>query len=191
MRFNEFVKKRMEPFAALKPPYGMKYEDMYPALGACLIELAGLKSGATKATELDWIQTVEGARVNQVCREAAENEECPTTTTLRSIWKRLFPPESAVRKECPRCHGEGFVVVDGPYGTSAAYPCSHKPETDADRRMGVRITPAVEGRYKREAVEAAARYRAGYKNLSAGDRGKFIAPAGVPQAILDAIGETE
>ena len=51
------------------------------------------------------------------------------------------------REECQRCGGSGWISVEGPYGTSAAYPCSHGPETELDRRQGVRISPALHRHY--------------------------------------------
>ncbi len=60
-------------------------------------------------------------------------------------------PEQAqarsVRESCHRCGGSGWISVDGPYGTSAAYPCSHNNESEADRRAGVRISPALHRHY--------------------------------------------
>jgi hypothetical protein len=58
------------------------------------------------------------------------------------------------REKCPYCMGDGFRTVEGPYGTSAAYPCNHQPE--GDPRMGVRIPAAVESHYQAEARAAPA-----------------------------------
>ena len=193
MIFTEFVKQQVERLGSIAD-FSMKISmPGQMEITEWLIAAANESSMKRKRSgQAEWLRESEPARrVKAVIDECVEFESAPGLADIRAVWRRVNPPKEQARNECPRCQGTGFIVVDGPYGTSAAYPCSHKPETDADRRMGVRIAPAVEGRYKREAVEAAARYRAGYKNLSAGDRGKFMAPAGVPQAILDAIGETE
>lgn len=62
--------------------------------------------------------------------------------------------DTAMRLGCPRCQGNGYISVAGPFGTSAAYPCTHQAETESDRRMGVRISPAIARRYSAQAVEA-------------------------------------
>jgi hypothetical protein len=160
LKFNEYVKRRMEPFAALKPPFGMNYTDMVNPLGKCLVDLAGVKSTAEKATELEWMQSDEGSRVNQVCAEAADSDECPTVATLKAIWKRFFPPLNEQREHCTRCGGSGYIIVEGEYGTSGAYPCSHKPETDADRRMGVRFAPNTARLYAKNLEDAEKRKEA-------------------------------
>jgi hypothetical protein len=63
----------------------------------------------------------------------------------------MTPEESKlwadIRRRCRRCNGDGWIVVNGEYGTSAAYPCSHREASDDDRRMGVRFTPAVARHY--------------------------------------------
>ena len=63
------------------------------------------------------------------------------------------------RKECQRCGGSGWISVQGPHGTSAAYPCTHQPGTDADRRMGVQIHPSVVAHYRQLDIEADGRRR--------------------------------
>ena len=66
----------------------------------------------------------------------------------------MSPEESAmlaaIRHRCGRCQGVGYIIVAGEYGTSAAYPCSHKAESEADRRMGVRFAPAIAKHYSEE-----------------------------------------
>lgn len=62
------------------------------------------------------------------------------------------------RKACPYCGGEGWRTVDGPHGTSAAYPCNHTQF--GDPRMGVAINPAVAAHYMHEAREVPARVEA-------------------------------
>ncbi len=51
------------------------------------------------------------------------------------------------RIDCPWCHGDGFRSVEGPYGTSAAYPCDHR---GTESNLGVVIPAVVESQYKRE-----------------------------------------
>ena len=60
-----------------------------------------------------------------------------------TVWRRMYPPVNEQRANCQRCDGTGWIVVEGPYGTSAAYPCSHKPRTEAETRLGVPMSPAV------------------------------------------------
>ena len=59
------------------------------------------------------------------------------------------------RRDCPHCHGDGWRIVDGPYGTSAAYPCNHTAA--GDPRMGVPMPRAAESMYQREAQAIPAR----------------------------------
>ena len=61
------------------------------------------------------------------------------------------------RGECQRCDGAGWISVQGPHGTSAAYHCSHQPETESDRRMGVSIHPALAAQYRQLDIEAEGR----------------------------------
>ena len=63
------------------------------------------------------------------------------------------------RLRCYHCNGAGWISVEGPYGTSAAYPCYHRSPTESEQRMGVRIPPhsAVEAHYQAEHREVPAR----------------------------------
>jgi hypothetical protein len=113
---------------------------------------------------LAWMQSDSGSRVNQVCLEAADGEECPTAATLKSIWRRLYPPMNEQRENCGRCGGSGFIIVDGEHGTSGAYPCSHRAESEADRRMGIRFSPVTARLYAKDMREAEERKIAWAKN---------------------------
>ena len=70
----------------------------------------------------------------------------------------MSPEESRawaeMRHSCPRCHGVGYIVIAGEFGTSGAYPCSHRAESIEDSRMGVRIAPSVARHYTQEAAGA-------------------------------------
>jgi len=54
------------------------------------------------------------------------------------------------RKACLFCNGDGWRTVDGPYGTSAAFPCDHTGKPN--ERLGVRMSAAVEAHYRDEAL---------------------------------------
>jgi hypothetical protein len=154
MKFNVFVTHRMEVFGALQPPFGCNYEDMFPALRDCLIELAQTPKDAERQSELAWIGTEAGAKIKKICDEivSADDVQVPTVPVLRATWRRLFPPVSE-RGGCRFCGGTGFRVVEGEYGTSGAYPCTHNPATENNRgNMGVRMAPAVASHYVQEAA---------------------------------------
>lgn len=84
------------------------------------------------------------------------------------------------RKECPFCEGSGFITVDGPYGTNAAYPCDH---SGRPRNEGVKLTPAVESHYQAEA-RAIPAARAAFAEQARKNPRRFQ----LPQAIRDVIG---
>jgi hypothetical protein len=88
------------------------------------------------------------------------------------------------RLHCPYCGGEGWRVVAGPYGTSAAYPCAHT--NGGNPRMGVPIPRAVEARYRAEAREIPGRMAA-YNEMAAKNPNKFIQRATVPREVADAL----
>lgn len=52
------------------------------------------------------------------------------------------------RNECEWCHGDGFRSVEGPYGTSAAYPCDHRGTVPGN--PGAPMPRAVEAHYRQE-----------------------------------------
>jgi hypothetical protein len=91
-----------------------------------------------------WPKWPRPADLVQMCEIVAD----PTVTAQR-----------ATRENCQRCGGSGWIEVQGEFGLTACYPCSHGPETDADRRMGVRITPALRRHYAQEAVRGEERAR--------------------------------
>jgi hypothetical protein len=81
----------------------------------------------------------------------AKKQEAPSEAENRAM--------KQAREDCGRCNRSGWLSVEGPYGTSAAYPCSHKPESEQDRRMGVRVPASLESHYKRESIEAEERQK--------------------------------
>ena len=155
MKFKEFVHEQVNRLDAIP---GFQMSDAGRLEIAYWIAKesggAGIRNGAA-----DWIRESEPARmVKSVLDEAVEWTTPPGLADLKATWIRLFPPLTEQRSNCERCEGSGWIVVEGPYGTSAAYPCSHKAETEADSRIGVRFAPAVQRQYAAEA-EAAERLR--------------------------------
>ena len=66
-----------------------------------------------------------------------------------------------VRRDCPHCHGDGFVSRDQPYGLTAGIPCDH---TGTFPNHGVKLTPELEARYRRDMLEGDERGEAWAKN---------------------------
>lgn len=89
--------------------------------------------------------------------EVTQFSDLPRIAELNNLWRQMYPAPDDVRKGCERCDGVGWIQVDGPFGLGAAYPCHHGPVTDADRRMGLKIPPAMQARYMREQREASPR----------------------------------
>ena len=117
--------------------------------------------------------------------EVTEFENLPKISDLNALWRRLNPKPEEVRKDCHRCQGSGFVQVEGPYGLSSAYPCTHQPETESDRRMGLRMTPTQAKRYMDESTEAGKRQVEWFKRREkSGDTKQFQR---VTQADVDAL----
>ena len=157
MTFKEFVQGRMEPFEAMQLPYGMNLDSILRANLNWLIESAGVPPEMTRQHAQAWLK-VEGAqRVKAVCDELQTFLDVPLLPTVKAVWHRLYPKADAARLACERCGGSGWISVNGPHGTSAAYPCTHQPETESDRRMGVRIPPAVATHYRQLDIEAEGR----------------------------------
>ena len=128
MKFSDYVTKRMEPFGAMKPPFGCMYDDMFAGLRDCLMELAQTGKDAQASSELAWAQTTAGSRIKAVCNEGAEGEETPTLPVIRAIWKRLFPPDAELvkrREECQHCGGTGYVLVER-NGHEGVQKCGHE-----------------------------------------------------------------
>jgi hypothetical protein len=71
------------------------------------------------------------------------------------------PDDQALAKRrlnCQICGGNGWRTVEGPYGTSAAFPCTHQEElTSAERRIGVPLDPSVQRMYHNLQEQAAER----------------------------------
>lgn len=64
-------------------------------------------------------------------------------------------------RDCSYCHGEIWIAIDGPYGLSAVYHCTHNGPVPLN--VGVRLTPAMEKHYAMEAEAARLRRDAWYR----------------------------
>lgn len=89
------------------------------------------------------------ARVVQSLLESSEF--FPTVRALVEACE--YTPDDAqvavLRKNCRHCNGDGWRSVDGPYETSAGFPCSHRDEfTEAETRLGVPVPPGVQRLYQ-------------------------------------------
>jgi hypothetical protein len=184
MTFREFVTEqinRLKSFANFSRDVP---EDGQKEIRRWLEERAGCDPKARSESTIKWLEYDEGARrVKAVIDECLTFETMPDLRTMRAVWDRMYPPMNQQRAACDRCQGSGWITVEGPYGTSAAHPCSHRAPTEADQRMGVRISPTVERMYQAEARELPERI----ERQSEFAR-KNPTKASVPQAILDAIG---
>jgi len=150
----------------------------------------------------EWLRESPAAqRIKAVIDECVEFETPPGLADIKAVWRRVNPPANETRKSCQRCVGSGFIQVDGPYGTSAAYPCSHGPETERDQRMGVLIAPAVESHYQAEGREVGTNREAWESSRANPNhpehphqrqmREREMKRATVPNAIMQAIGATQ
>lgn len=78
----------------------------------------------------------------------------PRPSDIKQVCESIADPHQAQaaesRQKCQRCQGSGFISVQGPFGLSAAFPCTHGPETESDRRMGVKLSPAQSSQYRQE-----------------------------------------
>jgi hypothetical protein len=163
MTFRMFVGDQLGRLSQFRE-FAMLPEDGRREIIAWVAKQSGEKLDKRDRTALDWLSTSEPARrVKALCDELADFEQLTEPLqTIRAVWRRLNPDEkaqaleqrSAARKDCERCDGTGFVIVEGPDGLSVAYPCSHQPESEADRRKGVGISPAMAKRYIAEQEEA-------------------------------------
>ncbi len=61
-------------------------------------------------------------------------------------------------KTCRYCQGDGWRTLEGPFWTSAAYPCDHSGRPP--ERLGVAMARSVQSMYQREHRIASARRRA-------------------------------
>ncbi len=157
MTFRKFVNEQIarltafEDFNRLADTGKKEYSDL-------LFDLAQEPQPKRDRSALDWLDSAPARNVKAVIDEGIEFQKHPTLYDIRAIWKRLIAaPLASARQQCERCHGTGFVEVEGPFGLSSAYPCTHQPETEQDRRMGLRMTPVQARSYMREMKEAAPR----------------------------------
>jgi len=120
----------------------------------------------------------------------SRSREWPKPSDIAQLAAEIENPDNLVkraREDCEYCHGDGFRSVAGPYGTSAAYPCSHKPMTDSDRRMGVPMPRGAGSMYQREHQAIPGRTEAFNEHAKAHPK-EFMQRATVPQEVLDATG---
>jgi hypothetical protein len=140
--------------------------------------------------------------VNHACRVVKHLAETlqyfPTVAEVVHACEYTPDDEQAAkaRKDCQYCDGGGWRIVEGPNGTSAAFPCTHAVLAEKDRRMGVPMSPAVQAMYRDEAVRRDQDERGFFRErLNAKERRKFAERPGadgfrkaqIPQAGLDAI----
>lgn len=132
-------------------------EQQIERLGAAFPDVRFMRVGALQelTTWLEEHAKGDKSRAAQFITSVTEFANMPTIAQLNTLWYQMWPNKDTIAREarevCQRCHGTGFISVDGPFGLSAAYPCTHAPETEADRRMGLRLTPALQSSYAAEA----------------------------------------
>lgn len=134
--------------------------DQIDRLGGAFPDFRFYKVGAVDEL-VAWLETkAAGDKQNAMTfiTEVTEFENLPRIADLNALWRRLNPKPEEVRKDCARCQGSGFVTVPGPYGLSSAYPCTHQPDTESDRRMGLRMNPAQAKRYMNQVAESDKRH---------------------------------
>lgn len=156
MTFKRFVADQTARLSAFEA-FARMPEDGKKGFVELLFEKASEPSPRRDRSEIDWYSDEPGRRVCTVIRECLEFENVPSLADIRAVWNRLYPAARQVSPDCTRCAGSGWVTIAGPFGTSAAYPCTHQPESEADRRMGVRIHPALGEYYAALEREAAPR----------------------------------
>jgi hypothetical protein len=92
------------------------------------------------------------------------SSEAHAARAIRAIvdHETFFPPPSAIvealetaprdaeaaviSRKCQWCHGDGWKTLDGPLGTSAAYPCDHRGG-QPHPNLGVSIPASVSRQY--------------------------------------------
>jgi hypothetical protein len=135
--FHDFCKDQIERLGSF-PDFRFYKQSAIDELTAWLEEhAAGSKANATV-----------------FITEVTQWENLPKISDLNSLWRQMFPKPEDVRRDCERCGGSGWIEVQGKFGLSAAYQCHHGPVSDADRRMGVRLSPALRRHYSQEQIAA-------------------------------------
>ncbi len=169
MTFRKFVNEQIarltafEDFNRLADTGKKEYSDL-------LFDLAQEPQPKRDRSAVDWMDSAPARNVKAVIDEGIEFQKHPTLYDIRAIWKRLITaPMATERAGCDRCEGTGFVIVQGPHGTSAAYPCTHQTATDSDLRMGVRISPALNRAYTAEAIQGNKNHIAFLQKRAAGE----------------------
>jgi hypothetical protein len=153
---------------------GLSFPPENPRLIEFALEKNAQSDKHAQAIVDRWIErSTEWPKPADIVRSAAEIEN-PDNQAVKA------------RAECQRCDGTGWIVIEGPYGTSAAYPCSHKARSEAESRLGVRFTPAVARHYLREQEALPGRVAA--FNAFANKNPKWFRRATAPEDVLDAIG---
>ena len=183
MKYKEFIAEQVDRLDAV-PGFQMSDAGRLEVADWIMKESGG---AGTRATVSEWLREYEPARmIKAVIDEAVEWTTPPGLADLKTVWRRMYPPVNEQRANCQRCDGTGWIVVEGPYGTSAAYPCSHKPRTEAEARLGVPMSPAVARQYQRERESLPERVEA--FNAHADKHPKEFRRTTVPQKVLDSIG---
>ncbi len=118
------------------------------------------------------------SRANEFITSVTEMPQMPTIAQLNALWYQMWPNKDTAareaREECSRCGGSGYIEVAGPFGMGSAYPCSHQPETDADRRMGLKIAPSMVRHYQQDAEDSQVRKEAWGKSEHNPMRGGLV-----------------
>lgn len=203
MNFADFVSEQLDRLGAISEWSLRITEAGRREIAKWLYETANDPTPKRKRQGAsEWLRESAAAqRVKSVIDECVEFETPPGLADIKAVWRRVNPPANETRRNCQRCGGSGFIEVAGPYGTSAAFPCSHGPATERDSRMGVRIAPSVETHYQREAREAPV-HREAWESSRANPnhpahphqrrmRERDMKQATVPAAILDAVAATD
>ena len=162
MKFDEFVVEQVERLGAIPEFVAKVTEGGRKEIVKWLTKEADEPTPARQrlgASERIHESPAAG-RVKSVIDECVEFTAPPGLSDIKAVWRRLNPPLNEQREKCSRCGGTGWIVVQGEYGTSAAYPCTHKPKTEAEDRLGVKFAPAVAAQYSREIIESRERNEA-------------------------------
>jgi hypothetical protein len=110
----------------------------------------------------------------------------PSIADIVQACESIIDPQSTEAieqsKRCQYCRGDGWRSVDGPYGTSASFPCDHSGRHPGN--IGVHIPAAVEKHYQQEARDSVGRYEA-IDKLPLKERRRFRQD--IPPAVCAAI----
>lgn len=155
MKFTDFVVFQVDRLGAIAEFASKISEAGQREIAEWLLKAAAeTKPDRKLGGGAEWLRESEAARqVRQVIDECVEFASPPSLADIAQVWRRLFPPLNEVRGNCEYCGGSGYRALEGEYGISGAYPCTHRPMSEADYRMGVRMAPAVAKMYAEEMGE--------------------------------------